>query len=391
MTTAVIVDAVRTPGGKRNGKLSGWHPADLAAEVLTALVTRNDLDPALVEDVIMGCVMQVGAQSINIARNAVLGAGFPESVCATSIDRQCGSSQQATAFAAQAIISGFHDIVIAAGVEAMSQVPMGSSAINGPGTPFGPQVVERYRAVGGMVNQGISAEMIADKWNLSREDLDSYGLRSQKYAAQAKNQGRFDREIIQIEIKDREGNLTGEMLTSDEGIRESSLETLASLKPAFREGGKVTAGNSSQITDGASAALIMSEEMAIRLGLTPRARFVSFSLAGVDPITMLTGPIPATRKILERSKLSMDEIDVVEINEAFASVVLAWEKEIHPDMDRVNVNGGAIALGHPLGASGTKLLATLLCELERTNSRYGLQTMCEGGGMANATIIERLG
>ena len=391
MTNAVIVDIVRTPGGKRNGKLSNWHPVDLAAKVLSALVARNDIDPALIEDVIMGCVTQVGAQSINVARNAVLAAGFPESVCATSIDRQCGSSQQAAAFAAQAIMSGFHDVVIAAGVEAMSQVPMGSSWANGPGKPFGPQVMQRYEQVGGLVNQGISAEMIADQWSLSREDLDRYSLRSQQLAAQARDEKRFENEIIPIEVKDSDGNYTGEIISSDEGIRDTSLEALASLKPAFKEGGKVTAGNSSQITDGASAALIMSEEMANRLGLTPRARFVSFALAGVDPVTMLTGPIPATRKILERAKLSISDIDLVEINEAFASVVLAWEKEIHPDMARVNANGGAIALGHPLGASGTKLLATLLNELERSNSRYGLQTMCEGGGMANATIIERLG
>ncbi len=391
MTNAVIVDIVRTPGGKRNGKLSNWHPVDLAAKVLSALVARNDIDPALIEDVIMGCVTQVGAQSINVARNAVLAAGFPESVCATSIDRQCGSSQQAAAFAAQAIMSGFHDVVIAAGVEAMSQVPMGSSSANGPGKPFGPQVMKRYEQVGGLVNQGISAEMIAEQWNLSREDLDRYSLRSQQLAAQARDEKRFENEIIPIEVKDSDGNYTGEIISSDEGIRDTSLEALASLKPAFKEGGKVTAGNSSQITDGASAALIMSEEMANRLGLTPRARFVSFALAGVDPVTMLTGPIPATRKILERAKLSISDIDLVEINEAFASVVLAWEKEIHPDMARVNANGGAIALGHPLGASGTKLLATLLNELERSNSRYGLQTMCEGGGMANATIIERLG
>ena len=391
MANAVIVDVVRTPGGKRNGKLSGWHPVDMAAEVLSALVTRNDLDPALVEDVIMGCVMQVGAQSVNVARNAVLAAGFPESVCGTSIDRQCGSSQQAAAFAAQAIMAGFHDVVIAAGVEAMTQVPMGSAAANGPGVPFGPRVAERYREVGGLVNQGISAEMIADQWNLSREELDRYGLRSQQLAAKARDEGRFEREIVPMAVKGPEGAETGEILTTDEGIRETSLEALANLRPAFKEGGRVTAGNSSQITDGASAALIMSEETANRLGLTPRARFVSFSLAGVDPVTMLTGPIPATRKVLERSKLSISDIDLVEINEAFASVVLAWEKELHPDIDRVNVNGGAIALGHPLGASGTKLLSTLLCELERSGGRYGLQTMCEGGGMANATIIERLG
>ncbi|MDA8398020.1 MAG: thiolase family protein [Actinomycetota bacterium] len=391
MTNAVIVDVVRTPGGKRNGKLSGWHPVDLASEVLAALVARNDLDPALVEDVIMGCVMQVGAQSVNVARNAVLAAGFPESVCATTVDRQCGSSQQAAAFAAQGIMAGMYDVVIAAGVEAMTQVPMGSSAANGPGVPFGPRVAKRYHDAGGLVNQGISAEMISDQWNLSREDLDRYGLRSQQLAAKARDEGRFEREILPIAIKGPDGEETGELLTADEGIRETSMEALANLRAAFKEGGKVTAGNSSQITDGASAALIMSEEMAKRLGLTPRARFVNFALAGVDPVTMLTGPIPATKKVLERAKMSIDDIDLVEINEAFASVVLAWEKELHPDMGRVNANGGAIALGHPLGASGTKLLSTLVCELERTGGRYGLQTMCEGGGMANATIIERLG
>ncbi len=391
MTNAVIVDVVRTPGGKRNGKLSGWHPVDLASEVLAALVARNDLDPALVEDVIMGCVMQVGAQSVNVARNAVLAAGFPESVCATTVDRQCGSSQQAAAFAAQGIMAGMYDVVIAAGVEAMTQVPMGSSAANGPGVPFGPRVAKRYHDAGGLVNQGISAEMISDQWNLSREDLDHYGLRSQQLAAKARDEGRFEREILPIAIKGPDGEETGELLTADEGIRETSMEALANLRAAFKEGGKVTAGNSSQITDGASAALIMSEEMAKRLGLTPRARFVNFALAGVDPVTMLTGPIPATKKVLERAKMSIDDIDLVEINEAFASVVLAWEKELHPDMGRVNANGGAIALGHPLGASGTKLLSTLVCELERTGGRYGLQTMCEGGGMANATIIERLG
>ncbi|MDA8386192.1 MAG: thiolase family protein, partial [Actinomycetota bacterium] len=310
MTNAVIVDVVRTPGGKRNGKLSGWHPVDLASEVLAALVARNDLDPALVEDVIMGCVMQVGAQSVNVARNAVLAAGFPESVCATTVDRQCGSSQQAAAFAAQGIMAGMYDVVIAAGVEAMTQVPMGSSAANGPGVPFGPRVAKRYHDAGGLVNQGISAEMISDQWNLSREDLDRYGLRSQQLAAKARDEGRFEREILPIAIKGPDGEETGELLTADEGIRETSMEALANLRAAFKEGGKVTAGNSSQITDGASAALIMSEEMAKRLGLTPRARFVNFALAGVDPVTMLTGPIPATKKVLERAKMSIDDIDL---------------------------------------------------------------------------------
>jgi acetyl-CoA acyltransferase len=395
MPNAVIVDAVRTPGGKRNGKLSGWHPSDLAAETLKALVERNGLDPAQIDDVIMGCVMQVGDQGLNIGRNAVLAAGFPESVPATSVDRQCGSSQQSAHFAAQGVIAGAYDIVVAAGVEVMSTTPMGASITPGS-TPFGPGVLARYAKVGGLVPQGISAEMIADKWNLSREDLDAFGARSQQWAEKARDEGRFDNEIIPVrsKVKDREsGNIieSDEMVTADEGIRPgTTVETLGNLKPAFKPDGKVTAGNSSQITDGAAAVLIMSEEKAAALGLKPRARFHTFALAGVDPVMMLTGPIPATEKVLERAKLSMDDIDLTEINEAFASVVLAWEKELHPDMSKVNVNGGAIALGHPLGCSGAKLLATLLNELERTGGRYGLQTMCEGGGMANATIIERL-
>ena len=397
MPNAVIVDAVRTAGGKRNGKLSGWHPADLSGEVLKALAERNSLDPALVDDVIMGCVMQVGAQSLNVGRNAVLAAGWPESVPSTTVDRQCGSSQQSAHFAAQGVMAGAYDVVVAAGVEVMSLVPMGASMVQGVGIPFGPQVGMRYADAGGLVPQGISAELIADKWDLSRDDLDAYGARSQQRAAAATAEGRFQNEIIPVAEKrlDRDtGNVveTGEMVTADEGIRpDTTAESLGKLKPAFKPDGKVTAGNSSQITDGASAVLIMSEEKAKALGLTPRARFHSFALAGVDPITMLTGPIPATTKVFERSGLSMGDIDVTEINEAFASVVLAWEKEHHPDMSKVNPNGGAIALGHPLGCSGTKLMATLLNELERTGGRYGLQTMCEGGGLANATIIERLG
>jgi acetyl-CoA acyltransferase len=395
MANAVIVDAVRTAGGKRNGKLSGWHPSDLAAETLKALVERNNLDPELIEDVIMGCVMQVGDQGLNIGRNAVLAAGFPESVPATTVDRQCGSSQQSAHFAAQGVIAGAYDIVIAAGVEVMSTTPMGASITPGS-IPFGPGVMARYAKVGGLVPQGISAEMIADKWALSREDLDTFGARSQQLAEQATKEGRFENEIIAVrsKVKDREsGNIieSDELVTADEGIRPgTTAETLSKLKPAFKPDGKVTAGNSSQITDGAAAVLIMSEEKAAALGLKPRARFHTFALAGVDPVMMLTGPIPATAKALERAKLSMGDIDLTEINEAFASVVLAWEKELHPDMAKVNVNGGAIALGHPLGCSGAKLLATLVNELERTGGRYGLQTMCEGGGMANATIIERL-
>ncbi len=395
MATAVIVDAVRTPGGKRFGKLSGWHPADLAAEVLMALATRNDLDPAMVEDVIMGCVMQVGNQSVNVGRSAVLAAGWPESVPATTIDRQCGSSQQAAAFAAQGVIAGAYDIVVAAGVEVMSTTPMGASVT--PGSfPMGPRVIERYAERGGLVMQGTSAEIIADKWDLSREDLDTFAARSQQFAEQATNEGRFENEIIPVKTKvfDRESGSvieSDDLVSTDEGIRPgTTVETLAKLKPAFKEDGKVTAGNSSQITDGASAALIMSEERAEQLGLTPRARFHAFGLSGVDPIEMLTGPIPSTKQVLDRGGLTIDDMDLIEINEAFASVVLAWQKELHPDMSKVNVNGGAIALGHPLGCSGTKLLATLVHELERTGGRWGLQTMCEGAGMANATIIERM-
>lgn len=389
MTTAVIVDAIRSPLGKRNGRLKNWHPVDLAAEVMSELIERTGLDPATIDDVVMGCVMQVGEQGLNVARNAVLAAGWPDSVPGTTVDRQCGSSQQAAHFAAQGVISGAYDVVVAAGVEVMSRVPMGSSVAEGKyGYPFGPRLQARYADVGGLVGQGISAEMIAAKWNITREELDKFGVRSQEYAARATVEGRFQSQIIRVLDAD------GTVMTTDEGIRETSLEKLASLKPAFRpveQGGRVTAGNSSQITDGAAAILIMSEERAKKLGLKPRARFVNFALAAEDPRYMLTAPIPATHKVLERAGLTMDDIDLVEINEAFAAVVLAWEKELHPDMSKVNVNGGAIALGHPLGASGARLMTTLLNELERTGGRYGLQTMCEGGGMANATIIERLG
>jgi acetyl-CoA acyltransferase len=392
MTSAVIVDAVRTAGGKRNGKLRNWHAVDLASEPLKALQSRTGFDPAQIDDVITGCVMQVGEQALNIGRSAVLAAGWPESVPATTIDRQCGSSQQAVHFAAQGVMAGAYDMVVASGVEAMTRVPMGSSVVRELGFPFGPRVNERYASVGGLVSQGIGAEMIADKWNLSREDLDRFGASSQQRATKATAEGRFENEIITIPIRDDEGHDTNETISADEGIRpDTTVEGLANLKPAFKEDGKITAGNSSQITDGASGALIMSEERATSLGYTPRARFVAFAVAGADPVTMLTGPIPATKMVLERAKLSIDDIDAVEINEAFASVVLAWEKELHPNMDKVNINGGAIALGHPLGASGTKLLATLLNELERTSGRFGLLTMCEGGGLANACIIERLG
>ena len=389
MQNAVIVDTLRTPLGKRNGRLKDWHPVDLAGVALRELVARTGIDPTQIDDVIMGCVMQVGEQSLNIARNAVLAAGLPETIPGTTVDRQCGSSQQAAHFAAQGVMAGAYDIVIAAGVEVMTRVPMGSAVADGKyGYPFGPMVSARYAPDGGLVPQGISAEMIADKWSITREDMDRFAARSQAYAARATAEGRFEREILPV--LDSEGIL----MTTDEGIRDSPYEKLQTLKPAFRseeEGGRVTAGNSSQITDGASAMLIMSEEKCRALGLTPRARFVNFGLAGDNPQLMLTAPIPATQKALQRAGLTMADMDLTEINEAFASVVLAWEKELHPDMDKVNVNGGAIALGHPLGASGTRLMTTLLNELERTGGRYGLQTMCEGGGMANATIIERLG
>ena len=389
MTTAVIVDAVRTPLGRRNGKLKDWHPVDLAAETLKALQGRTGVNPGTVDDVVMGCVMQVGEQAFNIGRNAVLAAGWPDSVPATTIDRQCGSSQQAAHFAAQGVIAGAYDVVVAAGVEVMTRVPMGSAMADGKfGFPFGPAVSARYAPEGGLVPQGISAELIADKWGITRDDMDRFGARSQQLARQATDEGRFMGQIIPVLGAD------GEYMTVDEGLRDTTMETLGALKPAFRteeEGGRVTAGNSSQITDGAAAMLIMSEERARRLGLRPRARFVSFALAGDDPRLMLSAPIPATVRALAKAGLTMDDIDLVEINEAFASVVLAWEKELHPDMSKVNVNGGAIALGHPLGASGARLMTTLLNELERTGGRYGLQTMCEGGGMANATIIERMG
>ena len=389
MNTAVIVDIVRTPLGRRNGKLKDWHPVDLAAETLKALQQRTGIDPGLVDDVVMGCVMQVGEQAVNVGRNAVLAAGWPEHVPGTTIDRQCGSSQQAAHFAAQGVIAGAYDIVVAAGVEVMTRVPMGASMAEGKfGFPFGPAVGARYAPEGGLVPQGISAELIADKWGLTRDDLDAFGARSQQYARRATDEGRFQNEIHPIL------GTEGTLVTQDEGLRDTTIESLGKLKPAFRteeDGGRVTAGNSSQITDGAAAMLIMSEERARQLKLTPRARFVNFSLAGDNPRMMLTAPIPATQKVFARAGLSIDDIDLTEINEAFASVVLAWEKEFHPDMEKVNVNGGAIALGHPLGASGARLTATLLNELERTGGRYGLQVMCEGGGMANAMIIERLG
>ncbi|MBM3673169.1 MAG: thiolase family protein [Actinobacteria bacterium] len=385
MPTAVIVDAIRTPLGRRNGSLADWHPVDLASHALRAITDRSELDPALVDDVIMGCVSQVGDQAANIGRNAALGAGFPESVVATSVDRQCGSSQQATHFAAQGVMAGAYDVVISAGVESMTRVPMGASLLPGS-NPFGTKMIERYP---GLVPQGLSAELIAEKWSISREENDAFSAESHVRAARATDEGRFEREIVPVKVTTDEG--TSE-LSRDEGIRpDSTVEKLAQLKPAFKDDGVITAANSSQITDGAAAVLIMSEEKASSLGLTPRARFHQFALAGVDPVMMLTGPIPATSKILEKSGMKIEDFDLIEINEAFAPVVIAWAREHHPDMERVNVNGGAIAIGHPLGCSGARLTATLLNELDRTGGRWGLQTICEGGGMANAMIIERLG
>ena len=384
MHEAVIVDAVRTPLGRRNGVLSDRHPADLAAETLKALAERNSLDPSLVDDVIMGCVSQVGDQTWNIGRNAVLGAGWPESVPGVTIDRQCGSSQQSVHFAAQGVMAGSYDVAVAAGVESMSRVPMGSSV--GTGRPFGEKLRERYE--NSLIPQGLSAEMIADRWDIPREELDGYAHDSHMRALRATEESRFDNEIVPIDVTSKRGT---QAVTKDEGIRPSTTpEALAALKPAFKEDGVVTAGNSSQITDGAAALLVMSRAKADELGLKPRARFVSFSLVGTDPVSMLTGPIPATEKALAKAGLSISDIDLFEVNEAFASVIGAWLRETNAEWDRVNVNGGAIALGHPLGASGARLMTTLLNELERSGGRYGLQTMYEGGGLANGTIIESL-
>jgi acetyl-CoA acyltransferase len=381
---AVIVEAIRTPLGKRDGKLSGWHPVDLLAEVLNETIARTSIDAALVDDVICGCVSQVGEQSLNVGRNAWLAAGLPEEVPATTIDRQCGSSQQSAHFAAQGIIAGAYDIAIACGVESMSRVPMGSSA-QAPGWPFPDSLMARYE--GGLVPQGISAEIISERWNISREDADQFGARSHERALRATEAGAFKNEIHPVKVED-------ELFEIDEGMRTPNLEKMATLQTAFKEDGIVTAGNSSQITDGASAVVITTPERAEELGLRPRARFVNFAVVGTDPITMLTGPIPATRKILAHAGMDIEDIDVVEINEAFASVVLAWKKELGIDDawfdEHVNVHGGAIALGHPLGASGTRLMATGLNALEQREGRYLLQTMCEGGGLANATLLERL-
>ncbi len=381
MRDAVIVGAVRTAVGKRNGRLSAVRPDDLAAGVLRELVTRVGIDATEVEDVILGCVDQLGEQGFNIARNAALIAGFPVDVCGTTLDRMCGSGQQAANFAAMGVMAGQYDCVIAGGVEHMTRVPMGSNAM-GPGEgPLSPRLQERYQ----IVPQGLSAELIAEQWGLKREELDDLAARSHEKAGRAIAEGRFRREIVPVALPD------GSVFDTDEGVRAPvNREKMAQLQPSFKPDGVVTAANSSQISDGAAALLVMSETRAAALGLRPRARVVATALAGVDPTIMLTGPIPATQRALRRAGLALDAIDRFEINEAFASVVLAWERELHPDMGRVNVNGGAIALGHPLGCSGARLMTTLLHELERTGARYGLQTMCIGFGQGIATIIERL-
>ena len=396
MRDAVIIDVVRTPlgRGKENGRLHGWHPVDLSAHVLRAVVERTGVDPAEIEDVIMGCVSQTGEQGTNIARNAALAAGFPDSVLGTTVDRQCGSSQQALHFAAQGVMAGAYDAVIAAGVESMSRVPMFSTRGGETGEPYSPRLEETYQelnlyGVGGLVDQGISAEIICEKWDLSRRELDEFAVSSHQRAAAATEKGYFRNEIVPVEVTRPDGST--ETMTTDEGIRpDSNVDKLGTLKAVFKEDGKITAGNSSQITDGASAAIVMSAEKAKELGLRARARFHSFALAGCDPVIMLAAPIPATQKILAKSGLALSDIDVVELNEAFAPVVLAWAKDLRADLSKVNPNGGAIAIGHPLGATGTRLTATLLNELERRDGRYGLQTLCEGGGMANALILERL-
>jgi len=384
---AVIVDAVRTPLGRRDGMLKAWHPVDLLGHTLNGLVQRNKLKAELVDDVIAGCVMQVGEQSVNVGRNAALAAGFPESVPGTTVDRQCGSSQQAIHFAAQGVMAGSYEIAIACGVESMTRVPMGASAANGPGRPFGPAMMRRYNNA--QFNQGISAEMLAERWKIDRTSLDQYSLESHRRAARASDQGWFCREILPTAVQKDDG--TSINVSRDEGIRpDTTLEKMATLKTVFKADGVVTAANSSQITDGAAAVLVMERSVAERLGYNPLARFVAFALAAADPVLMLSAPIPATRRVLQNANLKLEDIDRIEINEAFASVVLAWQKETQANLSRVNVNGGAIALGHPLGASGARLMTTLVHELERTGARYGLQTMCEGGGMANATIIERV-
>ena len=383
MNDAVIVEAVRTPvgiGKPGKGALSGVHPVDLSAHVIDALITRSGVDPQHINDVIWGCVSQVGEQSANVGRNSALAAGLPESVTGVSIDRQCGSSQQAVHFAAAAVMSGQMDVVIAGGVESMSRVPMFSNMAGGDG-PFGPRMLARYPH---LVNQGISAEMIADRWSLSRTYLDELAAESQQRAARATKGGLFEAEITAVGTEDG-------VVSTDQGVRpDTTAESLAGLKPAFQEDGVVTAGNASQISDGSAALLITSSDKAAELGLTPLARLHSFAMSGVDPVIMLTGPIPATAKVLERSGLALGDIGTFEVNEAFAAVLGAWYSDTGADPEITNPQGGAIALGHPLGASGARLMTTMVHRMKRDRIRYGLQTMCEGGGMANATIVELL-
>jgi len=381
MAEAVIVEAVRSPVGKRNGGLSGVHPAELSAQVLNGLAERAGIDPEIVDDVIWGCVMQAGEQALDIARTAVLTAGWPETIPGVTVDRQCGSSQQSVHFAAAGVVAGHYDAVIAGGVESMSRTPMGASLANG-GNPYSASFKSRYSRT---PNQGIGAEMMATKWGLSRTDLDQFSLDSHEKAAAAQDSGAFDDQIVAI--KDPEGNV----VLKDEGIRRgTTLEKMGQLKPAFSEDGVIHAGNSSQISDGSAALLFMSAEKAKSLGLKPLARVHTATLAGADPVMMLSAPIPATQKALKRSGLSLDEIGAFEVNEAFAPVPMAWLKEIGADEKKLNPNGGAIALGHPLGGSGARIMTTLLYQMRDKGIRYGLQTMCEGGGQANATILELL-
>ena len=392
MAEAFIVAAARTAGGRRNGKLSGWHPADLAASVLDALIARTGCDPALVEDVIMGCVGQAGEQASNIARNAVMASSLPESVPATSVDRQCGSSQQALHFAAQAVMSGSMDIVIAAGVESMSRVPMGMAATlpakNGLGFYVSPNMQKRYPGV--QFSQFIGAEMVAKKHGLTRAELDEYSFRSHQRASAATRAGAFTAEIVPVAVRMSDGTETGELHLVDEGIRfDATLEGIASVK-LLAEGGVCTAANASQICDGAAGLMVVNERGLKLLGVKPLARVHHLSVTGGDPVMMLETPIPATVRALKKAGMSIADIDLFEVNEAFAAIPVAWQKALGADPERLNVNGGAVALGHPLGGSGAKLMTTLLHALQARGKRYGLQTMCEGGGLANVTIIERL-
>jgi acetyl-CoA acyltransferase len=381
----VIVEAVRTPigrGHREKGYYKDTHPNELLGATYTEVVERTGIDPSAVEDVIAGCVQQYGEQMFNVARNAWLQAGLPIETAATTVDRQCGSAQQAVNFGAALIAAGVHDVVIGSGVEHMGHIPMGAgfNSVDELGTPWPKQLLERYD----LVNQGISAEMIADQWEIPRSELDELAVRSHARAAKATEEGRFEREVVPMQVN-------GDTVVTDQGIRPgTSLETLANLKPAFKEDGKITAGNASQISDGAAAVLLMSAEKAKELGVTPRARIVDQTTVGVDPVIMLTGPIPATRKLLDRNGMTIDDVDLTEINEAFAPVVAAWQRELQPDMDKVNVNGGAMALGHPLGSTGARLIATLVHELERSDKEIGLVTMCCGGGLGTGTLIQRV-